>query len=70
MELLAFLSGGRVEVANGYRERVGRVGRLWNLIQIQKARHHLLHLMFFSAAISDHGGLDREWRIFSYFKSG
>ena len=41
-----------------------------NLIEIQKAHHHLLDLMFFSAAVSDHSRFDGKWRIFGHFKSG
>ena len=57
-------------MADGDGERVGGVGGFGNLIEIQKARHHLLDLMFFGAAVSDHGGLDGEWRIFGDFESG
>src|ERR1039458_9295715 len=68
--LLPFLGGGGVEMADGDGERVGGVGGFGNLIEIQQARHHLLDLMFFGAAVSDYRGLDGEWRVFGDFESG
>ena len=59
-----------VQMANGDGERIGGVGGLGNLVEIQKTRHHLLDLMFFSAAVADHCGLDGEWRVFGDFESG
>ena len=55
---LAFMCRSGVQMADGNGEGVGSVGGLGNLIKIQKARHHLLDLMFFSPAISDNRGLD------------
>src|ERR1039458_10164671 len=67
---LAFMGGCSVQMADGYGERVGGVSGLGNLIEIQKTRHHLLDLMFFGAAVSDHGGLDGEWGVLGDFESG
>jgi hypothetical protein len=61
---LAFVGRGSVEMADGYGQGIGGVGRLGNLIEIQEARHHLLDLMFFGAAVSDYRGLNGEWRVF------
>src|ERR1700691_5554016 len=59
---LAFVGRGSVEMADGYGQGIGGVGRLGNLIEIQEARHHLLDLMFFGAAVSDYRGLNGEVR--------
>src|SRR6266446_3224088 len=67
---LAFLSGCGVEMADSDGERIGSVGGLWNLIEIQKPRHHLLDLMLFRPAVSNHRRLDREWGVFGDFESG
>src|SRR5208282_5657624 len=67
---LAFPGRCCVEMADGYRQGIGGVGGLGNLIEIQKARHHLLDLMFFGAAVSDHRRLDGEGRVLSDFESG
>jgi len=67
---LAFLRRCGVQMADGDGERIGGVGGFGDLIEIQKTRHHLLDLMFFGAAVSDHRGLDGEWRVFGDFESG
>jgi hypothetical protein len=64
------VGGGGVEMADGDGQRIGGVGRFGNLVEIQKAGHHLLDLMFFGAAVSDDGGLDGEWRVFGDFETG
>ena len=56
-----------MQMADGDSQSISGVGRLWNLIEIQQARHHLLHLMFFGAAVSDHCRLDGERSVFCYF---
>src|ERR1700676_773778 len=53
-----FPSGGGVQMADGDGERIGSIGGLRNLVEIQKARHHLLDLMLFGPAVSDHRRLD------------
>src|SRR5580693_474940 len=67
--MLALARGGGVQVADGDGESVGGVGGFGNLIEVEEARHHLLDLMFFGAAVSDYGGLDGERRIFGDFES-
>ena len=57
-------------MADGDGERIGSIGGLRNLIEIQKARHHLLDLMLLGPAVSDHRGLDGERRVFGDFKPG
>jgi hypothetical protein len=66
---LAFPRGCGVEMADGDGERIGSIGGLRNLIEIQKARHHLLDLMLLGPAISDHCGLDGERRVFGDLKT-
>jgi hypothetical protein len=56
---LAFLGGGGVQMADGDGQGIGGVGGFGDLIEMQEPRHHLLHLMLFGAAVSDHRGLDR-----------
>ena len=55
---LPFPSGGGVQMADGDGERIGGISGLRNLVEIKKARHHLLDLMLFGPAVSDHRRLD------------
>ena len=55
---LPFPSGGGVQMADGDGERIGGISGLRNLVEIQKACHHLLDLMLFGPAVSDHRRLD------------
>jgi hypothetical protein len=59
-----------MQMADGDGEGIGGVGGFGDLIEIQKARHHLLDLMFFGPAVSDHRGLDGQGRVFGDFDSG
>ncbi len=67
---LAFPGGGSVEMADGDGEGIGGVGGLGDLIEIQKTGDHLLHLVFFGAAVSNNRGLDGERRVSGDFESG
>src|ERR1700694_1778232 len=53
-----FPSGGGVQMADGDGERIGGISGLRNLVEIQKACHHLLDLMLFGPAVSNHRRLD------------
>ena len=57
-------------MADGDCQRIGGVRRLRNFVEIEQPRHHLLDLMFFSASVPHHRGLDRKWRVFGDFKAG
>jgi hypothetical protein len=67
---LAFFRRRGVQMADGDGQRIGGVGGFGDLIEIQKARHHLLDLMLFGPTVSDHRGLDGERRVFGDFDSG
>ena len=67
---LAFPGGGSVEMADGDGEGIGGVGGLGNLIEVEQARHHLLDLMFFSAAVAHDRGFDGEGRVLGDFEPG
>jgi hypothetical protein len=45
----------RVKMADRDCKSISCVGRLRNLLKVEQPRHHLLDLMFLSAAVSDHG---------------
>jgi hypothetical protein len=67
---LPFPGRGGVEMADGDGEGIGGVGGFGDLIQVEKARDHLLDLMLFSTTVSDHGRLNGEWGVFGDFESG
>ena len=67
--MLALAGGRGVQVADGDGQSVGGVGGLGNLIEVEEARNHLLHLMFFGAAVSDYGGFYGERRILGDFEA-
>src|SRR5208282_5352995 len=60
----------RVQMADRDGQCIGSIGGLGYFLEIQQERHHLLDLMFFGAAVSDHRGLDRKRRIFGDLESG
>src|SRR5205085_5782087 len=59
----------RVEMADGNGQGVSRIGRFWNLIQVEQARDHMLDLLLLGLAVTDYRGLDGKWRILSDFQT-
>jgi len=56
-------------MTDGNGKGIGGIGRFWDLFEIQKARHHLLHLVFFRSTVSDYGGFDGERRVLGNLKA-
>ena len=46
-------------------QRIRRIGRLRDFIQIQQPRDHVLHLPLFGFPVADYSRLDRERRVLS-----
>src|ERR1700693_2930884 len=67
---LAYQGCRGVQMADGNRQSVGRVGRLGYFAEIEQARDHVLHLGLLCSAITHHGGLDGKRRILGNFQPG
>jgi len=54
-----------MKMADRDSQRIRRIGRLRDFIQIQQPRDHVLHLPLFGFPVADYGRLNRERRVFS-----
>lgn len=62
------MSALSVNMADGYRQRVCRIIRLWSSLQSQEDLHHLLHLGFIGSTVATDGLLNSQRSVLAHLQ--